>query len=432
MSVEDKAREAYEASLILANTPEEERNMGLEAIAESIRKNASMLLEANKKDVEAGEKLLAQGKLSKALLDRLKISEKKIQGIIESVLSVAGLEDPVGKLLSETELDEGLILKKVSVPIGVIGAVFESRPDVVPQIASLCLKTGNSVIFKGGSEAGHSNRAFFRVIKEATEAGGLIPDGWVQMIETRAEVSEILKLDKYVSLMVPRGSNRFVQYIMENTRIPVLGHADGVCHVYVDDCADLDMAEEIIVDAKTQYPAVCNAAETLLVSGKVVADFLPKACATLKEKGVELRGDEKTRAIVEDVLKASEEDWVSEYNDLILSVKVVDGIRDAVHHINCYGSHHTDCIVTGDDKNAEYFLKNVDSACVFRNCSTRFSDGFRFGLGAEVGISTNKIHARGPVGLDGLVIYKWVLEGSGHTVREYAEGKRKFTHKKLK
>jgi glutamate-5-semialdehyde dehydrogenase len=424
-AVSEKAKEAYDASTKLANAGVKEKDAALVAMAEAIEKNRKKILAANAKDVAAG------GRLSKALLDRLKLSDAKIDGIVKSIQSVKKLDDPVGKTLAKTELDKGLILSKVSVPIGVIGAVFESRPDVVPQIASLCLKTGNSVVFKGGSEAAESNKFLYEVIREATEGAG-IPKGWIQMIETRKDVSELLKLDDYVSLLVPRGSNKFVKHIMENTSIPVLGHADGICHIFVDRDADLKMAEEVCFDAKTQYPAVCNAMETMLVDEKIAEKFLPAMCEHFAAAGVELRGDGKTGAIVNCIKKATEEDWRTEYNDLILSIKVVADADEAINHINEYGSHHTDSIITKNKATAKKFLAGVDSACVFHNCSTRFSDGFRFGLGAEVGISTGKTHARGPVGLEGLVIYKWVLEGSGQTVREYAEGKKKFTHKKIK
>jgi glutamate-5-semialdehyde dehydrogenase len=424
ITVSEKAREAYLASLTLAAAPAKAKDAGLAAIAKAIEKNREKILEANARDVAAG------GRLSKPLLDRLKLSDKKIDGITKSVLSVRSLDDPTGKILAKTELDRGLILTKVSVPVGVVGAVFESRPDVVPQIASLCLKTGNAVVFKGGSEAAESNRVLYETIRAATKDAG-IPEGWIQMIETRDDVSKLLALDKYVSLLVPRGSNAFVKHVMENTNIPVLGHAEGVCHVYVDRDASLSMAEEICFDAKTQYPAVCNAMETMLVDEKIAEKFLPKMCARLAQAGVELRGDEKTRKNAVGVRKASEKDWRTEYNDLILSVKVVSGVNEAVEHINRYGSHHTDSIITENKKTAKKFLDSVDSACVFHNCSTRFSDGYRFGLGAEVGISTGKTHARGPVGLDGLMIHKWTLEGGGQTVKDYAEGRKKFTHRRL-
>jgi len=431
MDVKEKARKAYTASIILANVKTEVKNQALNKIAQAIEEGKEAILKENEGDVKEGLILLEDGKLSKALLDRLKLSDSKISGIVESVKSVSNLNDPVGEVLSKTELSEALILSKRSVPIGVVGTVFESRPDVVPQIASLALKSGNSVIMKGGSEALNTNRKLYELIRDASESVSGIPSGWIQLIETRGDVSDLLKLDEYVDLVIPRGSNSFVQYVMDNTRIPVLGHADGICHVYVDKEADLSMAYEICFDSKTQYPAVCNALETMLVDEKIAEQFLPEMCEKFKLAGVELRGCARTREIVSDVVEASDEDWVTEYNDLILSIKVVEGLDEAIEHINTFGSHHTDVIVTEDQDSAKKFLDFVDSACVFYNCSTRFSDGFRFGLGAEVGISTNKIHARGPVGLEGLVIYKWVLEGKGQIVADFAEGKSKFTHKRI-
>ncbi|MFH1834796.1 MAG: glutamate-5-semialdehyde dehydrogenase [Methanobacteriota archaeon] len=431
MDVKEKARKAYTASIVLANVKTEVKNQALNKIAQAIEEGEEAILKVNEGDVREGLILLEDGKLSKALLDRLKLSDSKISGIVESVKSVSDLNDPVGEVLSKTELDKGLVLTKKSVPIGVLGTVFESRPDVVPQIASLALKSGNSVIMKGGSEALNTNRKLYELIRDASESVSGIPSGWIQFIETRGDVSDLLKLDEYVDLVIPRGSNSFVQYVMDNTRIPVLGHADGICHVYVGGAADLEMAKGICFDSKTQYPAVCNALETMLVDEKIAEQFLPEMCEKFKSAGVELRGCARTREIVSDVAEASDEDWVTEYNDLILSIKVVEGLDEAIEHINTFGSHHTDAIVTEDQDSAKKFLDFVDSACVFHNCSTRFSDGFRFGLGAEVGISTNKIHARGPVGLEGLVIYKWVLEGKGQIVKDYAEGKSKFTHKRI-
>jgi glutamate-5-semialdehyde dehydrogenase len=430
MTVKEKAAAAYHASLALANSSTEAKNKALEASAKAIDVRRKEILAANKKDLEAAEKLKACGKLSKALVDRLRLSEAKVDGIVASIRSVVSLEDPVGKILAKTELDRGLILTKRSVPIGVIATVFESRPDVVPQIASLCLKSGNSVIMKGGSEAANSNKTLYEIMKTVSESSG-IPSGWIQLIETRGDVSELLGLDDCVDLVIPRGSNAFVRHVMDNTRIPVLGHAEGVCHVFVDCDANLSMAQDVCFDAKVQYPVVCNAMETLLVDEKVARKFLPQMCERFRKAGVELRGCEKTRKIVASIKEATDEDWRTEYNDLILSIKVVSGVEEAIEHINAFGSHHTDAIVTENKKTAKRFLDFVDSACVFVNCSTRFSDGFRFGLGAEVGISTNKIHARGPVGLEGLVIYKWVLEGSGQTVKDYASGKKKFTHRWL-
>ncbi|HEC03257.1 MAG TPA: glutamate-5-semialdehyde dehydrogenase, partial [Phycisphaerales bacterium] len=323
-----------------------------------------------------------------------------------------------------------LELYKVSCPIGVIGVVFESRPDALVQISTLCLKSGNSVLLKGGSEAANTNRVLAEIIAEAGENAG-IPSGWIQLLETRQDVAEMLALEEHIDLIIPRGSNEFVRYIMSNTNIPVLGHADGICHVYVDGDADLEMAVNVTVDSKCQYVAVCNAAETLLVDAAIAEKFLPRVKTALEQKGVELRGCERTASII-DVKAATEEDWSTEYLDYILSIKIVDGLDAAIDHINRYGSGHTDSIVTADKSNAGRFMALVDSGNVFWNCSTRFSDGFRYNLGAEVGISTNKIHARGPVGLEGLLIYKWQLSGAGQIVADYSgPNAKKFTHKRI-
>jgi glutamate-5-semialdehyde dehydrogenase len=364
------------------------------------------------------------------LLKRLKFDENKIADVCAGIESLIKLEDPVGKTISGTELDKGLELYKVSCPIGVIGVVFESRPDALVQISTLCLKSGNAVLLKGGSEAQQTNRILAEVISQAGEKAGL-PKGWIQLLETREDVAEMLAMDEYIDLLIPRGSNEFVRYIMENTNIAVLGHADGICHVYIDGDADVDMAVRIAVDSKCQYVAVCNAAETILVDDKIAKDFLPKVKTALEAKNVELRGCEKTASIIE-VKPACEEDWSTEYLDYILSIKVVAGLDEAIEHINRYGSGHTDSIVTADKDKADRFMQLVDSGNVFWNCSTRFSDGFRYGLGAEVGISTNKIHARGPVGLEGLVIYKWKLVGTGQVVADYSDsGAKQFSHKKI-
>jgi glutamate-5-semialdehyde dehydrogenase len=336
-------------------------------------------------------------------------------------------------------MDKGLELYKVSCPIGVIGIIFESRPDALVQISTLCLKSGNACLLKGGAEAANTNKILFEIIRDSSVKAG-IPENWIQLLQTRADVQEILKLDKFIDLIIPRGSNQFVRYIMDNTNIPVLGHAEGICHVYVDAKANIDTAVRITVDSKTQYAAVCNAVETLLVHKDIAKKFLPAVKTALEAKGVdstgspqvELRGCEKTRKII-NIKRATEKDWSTEYLAEILSIKVVNSIDEAIEHINIYGSHHTDAIVTKNKKAAADFLEFVDSANVFVNASTRFADGYRYGLGAEVGISTNKIHARGPVGLEGLVIYKWKLIGSGQIVADYSgPDAKRFTHKKLK
>jgi glutamate-5-semialdehyde dehydrogenase len=425
MNVSERAATAKSASIQLAAVKTGAKNSALAGIANAIKGRSDEVCAANKEDLAAAKR----NNLAVPLLKRLKFDREEIGQVVAGIESLISLDDPVGKTLAATELDAGLELYKVSCPIGVIGAVFESRPDALVQISTLCLKSGNAVLLKGGSEAARTNKILTETIAQASEKAGL-PEGWIQLLETREDVAQMLALDEYIDLVIPRGSNEFVRYIMNNTNIPVLGHAEGICHVYVDGDADLQMAVNIAVDSKCQYVAVCNAAETLLVDSAIAGRFLPKVKAALEAKGVELRGCERTAAIIA-VKPANEADWSTEYLDYILSIKVVDGLDEAIDHINRYGSRHTDAIVTADREKVERFMALVDSANVFWNCSTRFSDGFRYGLGAEVGISTSKIHARGPVGLEGLVIYKWKLLGTGQTVADYAGGKKKFTHKKL-
>lgn len=426
MDIVEIAKTAKSASIELAAVGEDIKNKALAEIIKALRRRSAEIIAANQKDLTDAKK----DKLAGPLLKRLKFGQSKIEDVCAGIESLIKIEEPVGKILSATELDETLVLRKVSCPIGVIGVIFESRPDALVQISTLCLKSGNAMILKGGNEAAHTNKILADVIGETGEKVKL-PKGWIQLIQSRQDVGRMLRMDGYIDLIVPRGSNEFVRYIMNNTNIAVLGHAEGICHVYVEAQADLDMAVRIVVDSKCQYVAVCNAAETLLVDEKIAEQFLPKVKAALESENVELRGCERTRKIIK-VKEAVEEDWSAEYLDYILSVKVVAGLDKAIEHINRYGSKHTDAIVTEDKTIADKFMGLVDSANVFWNCSTRFSDGFRYGLGAEVGISTNKIHARGPVGLEGLVIYKWKLVGNGQVVADYTgqEGK-KFLHKKI-
>ncbi|MFA5238205.1 MAG: glutamate-5-semialdehyde dehydrogenase [Phycisphaerae bacterium] len=426
MSIADIAKQAKKASIQLAAVKSGVKNAALAEIAKALKQNSNKIISANKKDLADAEK----NKLSAPLLKRLKFDESKIADVAAGIESLIKLDDPVGATISATELDKGLELYKVSCPIGVIGVIFESRPDALVQISTLCLKSGNAVLLKGGSEAQNTNKALADTIRAAGEETGL-PKGWLGLMETRSDVAEILKMDEYIDLLIPRGSNEFVRHIMDNTNIPVLGHADGICHVYVDQFVDPEMAIRIVVDSKTQYVAVCNAAETLLVHKGIAHQFLPMVKGVLEAEGVEIRGCEKTASIIK-VKPANEKDWSTEYLDYIISIKVVDGLDEAIEHINRYGSHHTDTIVTTDKGKAEKFMELVDSGNVFWNASTRFSDGYRYGLGAEVGISTTKIHARGPVGLEGLVIYKWKLLGKGQIVADYSgQNAKKFTHKKL-
>lgn len=422
MSTLELARKAKLASIPLSDTAVELRNRALLAMAEALQERASEIVAANQIDLEAS------AELGDALRKRLVFNDKKLADVVAGLKALAGLPDPIGRVMTRTELAEGLHLQRVSCPIGVIGIIFEARPDALVQISSLCLKSGNAVLLKGGREALHTNRILAEVIREATVSVG-IPGDWIQLLETREDVNEMLHLNEYIDLIVPRGSNSFVKYIMENTTIPVLGHSAGICHLYLDASAESRMAAKIAVDAKTQAPATCNTIETLLVHQEAAGRLLPVVCEALRQAKVELRGDEASRRIVPDLLPATEEDWSTEYLSLVLSIKVVADVQEAVDHINRYGSHHTDAIVTQDAATARFFQRRVDSADVFWNASTRFADGFRFGLGAEVGISTSKIHSRGPVGLEGLTIYKWLIDGSGDTVAPFAEGTRKFTHR---
>lgn len=425
MNIREIAQSAKEASLRLAACDTHLKNQALERIALTLEANKEKIIQANQEDLQRSE----QEHLAAPLLKRLKFDANKLSDVVAGIRSLIRLEDPVGKTLLATQLDQGLELYRVTCPIGVIGIIFESRPDALVQISTLCLKSGNSALLKGGSEASATNRILTDLIIQATEAAG-IPQGWIHLLETRADVNEMLKLDQYIDLIIPRGSNEFVRYIMDNSRIPVMGHADGICHCYVDADADLEMAVRLAVDSKTQYVAVCNATETLLVHRKVAAEFLPLLKQAMDEKKVELLGCQKTRAII-NVPPATEKDWQTEYLDYKLSVKVVESLDEAIEHINHYGSGHTDTIITNNRANAARFLNLVDSGNVFWNCSTRFSDGFRYGFGAEVGISTSKLHARGPVGLDGLVSYKYKLIGNGQVVEDYAQKKRSFNHQTL-
>jgi len=425
MTLKQTASQARKASTILAALPAEVKNRALAAIIAALKENAAAITAANQADIAQAER----ENLAKPLLKRLKFDAAKIDEACTGLDSLIRLDDPVGKTLAATELDAGLELYKVTCPIGVIGVIFESRPDALVQISSLCLKSGNAVLLKGGSEAARTNRILAEVISKAAISAGL-PDGWLGLLETRDDVAAMLQCDNDIDLIIPRGSNEFVRHIMDNTTIPVMGHADGICHVYVDASADVEMAVRLTVDSKCQYVAVCNAAETLLVHERIAAAFLPKLKAAMDVKHCQLRGCDKTRQFIA-CEPATEQDWKTEYLDAILSIRVVGSLDEAIDHINTYGSGHTDAIVTADRQAAMRFMDRVDSADVFWNASTRFADGFRFGLGAEVGISTGKIHARGPVGMEGLLIYKWRLLGHGHIVADYAGGGKTFTHKKL-
>jgi glutamate-5-semialdehyde dehydrogenase len=427
------AQRAKFASHELAKLSLHARNEVLLAAANAIEDGCTRILRANAVDTGAAEPDVRSGKLSSPMFKRLRVTEKGVAQMAAQVREVARLADPLGRRLAATQLDDGLVLYRESCPLGVIGVIFESRPEVVPQLASLALKSGNAAIMKGGSEAKETNQALVSIWRECFGKFPAVPGDSINLLYSRADVMELLAQDRDVDLIIPRGSYELVRFIREHTRIPVLGHSEGICHVYVDRVADMKKAIDITYDSKVQYPAVCNAAETLLVHEAIAPDFLPKVVAKLKEAGVEIRADSKARALLpgEAVVPATEKDWATEYGDLILSIKVVANLGEAIEHVNSYGSHHTDAIVTEDADAARRFMNEVDSAGVYQNASTRFADGYRYGFGAEVGISTSKLHARGPMGLEGLTTYKYKLYGNGHTVAEYATGDKKFKHNPL-
>lgn len=409
------AKNAKEASLKIADLSTEIKNKALLKIADSIESAKDEIFEANKVDLELAQTLVDEGKLSKSTFNRLVFSEAKMRDMVAGIRDVAKLEDPINKKLLVRELDSDLTLYKVSCPIGVLGIIFEARPDVIAQISSLAIKSANAVILKGGKESINTNKKILSVINAALSEVEEFPKNVVQQIFTHDEVNEMLKCDKYINLIIPRGSNKLVRFIKDNTRIPILGHADGICHIFVDESADLDMAIRVVTDAKTQYPSACNAVETLLIHEKFA--HKEELLAALQLSEIQL--------------VAEPESWAHEYGDKILAFKTVNGVDEAIGHINTYGSGHTDSIITKNVENAEKFMNKVDSAGVYFNASTRFADGFRYGFGAEVGISTNKTHARGPVGLEGLTIYKYKLIGNGNIVGDYVSGEKQFHHKDL-
>lgn len=420
-----RSKNAFLAMATLSTT---QKNEALAQFAVIIEKNTAFLLTENQKDIAQAEK----DGLTSSLYQRLKLDEGKIKQLAQGIRDLIQLPDPAGQVLSRTKLDDGLILEKQTVPLGVIGIIFESRPDVIPQILSLILKSGNAVVLKGGREAIHSNNAFMSLVDELGKSCAFLPECWATLLDSREAVQEMLNYPQYVDLIIPRGSNQLVQSIMAATKIPVLGHADGVCHLYVHGSADLAQATQLAIDAKIQYPAACNALETLLVDETIAPQWLPAFGETAHQAGITLKGCERTRAILPEIQPATEADWRTEYGDLTLAVKIVPNLESAIGHINHYGSHHTDAIVAQSVETLERFMNAVDSACVFANASTRFADGFRFGLGAEIGISTAKTHARGPVGLEGLVIYKYKLRGAGQIAADYVGVDAKpFLHESL-
>ncbi len=407
-SILQMGRQARAAAYRLAQLSSDEKNAILRAMASSIRANAAALMQANDKDLAAG----VEKGLSAAMLDRLRLDESRIEAMAAGIDQVATLPDPVGQVIDAWERPNGIRIEQVRVPIGTIGIIYESRPNVTADAAALCFKTGNATILRGGSEAIHSNRA----IAAALASAGA-PEHAIQLIPftDRESVAALAQMDKWLDLIIPRGGKGLIETVVSLARMPVIKHYDGICHLFVDQAANLDMAVKLTVDAKTQKCGVCNALETLLVHEAVAAKFLPMVAAALRAKNVELRGCEKTRAILSDCIPATEVDWDTEYLDLILSIKVVSSIDEAIDHINTHGSHHTDTIVTEDQAAAERFLRSVDSACVFHNVSNRFADGGEFGFGAEIGISTDKLHARGPMGLRELTSYQYRVRGTGQT-----------------
>lgn len=426
MTIREKAAMMKMDSSKMASTDITVRNAALEKIAESLLAGKERIFEANAKDMERAQ----ADNILPAVIKRLKFSEAKLSDAIAGIHNLIALPDPLFQIQLKRQLDEGLTLIRETCPIGVIGVIFEARPDAMVQIASLCIKSGNCAILKGGSETRETNKLLFELIYEAALSSGL-PQGCLFQAEQRDEVAELLACHESVDLLIPRGSNAFVQYIMNNTKIPVLGHADGICHIYVDKDFDLEKAIPVIIDAKTQYTAACNAVETLLVHQDALEKLMPPLQKAFEEYKISLRATSDIADRYGSEL-ATEEDFSTEYLDLIISAKTVENIDEAIWHINKYGSRHTDCIITEDNKAAEYFMRMVDSAGVYQNCSTRFADGFRYGFGAEVGISTGKIHARGPVGLEGLVTYKYKLFGNGQIVGDYASGRKSFHFKDLK
>lgn len=425
MDIRTEVKKMKKDSPLMAALSPETRNQALAAVAAALSAQKEEIFSANREDMEAA----AQAGIAPAVMKRLKFDEHKLADVLAGIEELKNLPDPLSQIQLARELDEGLTLYRTTCPIGVIGIIFEARPDALVQISSLCIKSGNCAVLKGGKETARTNKALFRLIYDAVTACGL-PKGCMLQAELHNEIDELLSCHDCVDLLIPRGSNQFVQYIMNHTKIPVMGHADGVCHIYVDESYDMEKALPILVDAKTQYTAACNAVETLLVNRKIAAGFLPAAKKALEGAGVKLRGTEEAASLLSCEIMG-DEDFDTEYLALTLSVKLVDSLEEAVAHINHFGSHHTDCIITENKEHALKFMQLVDSAGVYQNCSTRFADGFRYGFGAEVGISTGKIHARGPVGLEGLVTYKYQLFGNGQIVGDYASGKKQFHFKDL-
>jgi glutamate-5-semialdehyde dehydrogenase len=420
-----RAAAVRRSAMALGQRADGDRRTAVLAMADALEAAQNAIVAANQADLQAA----AQGGLAEALVARLKLDDTKLAAAIDGVRQVAQLPDPVGVRQLHTELDAGLVLERISVPLGVLGVIFEARPDAVMQIAALAIRSGNGTLLKGGREASRSCAAIMTALQEGL-AGSAVEPTALELLTSREESLGLLKLDGLVDLIIPRGSNALVRFIQDNTRIPVLGHADGVCHLYVDAAADPDLALRVAIDSKTQYPAACNAIETLLVHRTMAPTFVPRAIEAFGAAGVELRGDPASMALGVSHA-ASDDDWRTEYSDLILAIRVVDDLETALEHIRRHGSRHTDAICTNDPAAADRFLAAVDSAGVYLNCSTRFADGFRYGFGAEVGISTQTLPPRGPVGLEGLVTYRYRLRGEGHIAADYASGQRRFSHRTL-
>ena len=432
-TVRDLAEAAKQASRVIASASVEERNAALEAVAQSLERSSAEILAANAADAREAQAAVASGEMSRTMFDRLELSPGKLTSMIAGVRGVAALPDPIGRVLDRIELDTGLKLEKVSCPLGLLAVIFEARPDAITQISSLAIKSANGVILKPGREVERTAAVLVDSIRLALQEHTAIPEALVTNVQQRAQMDEVLQLDDLVDLVIPRGSYELVRHVQSATRIPVLGHSEGVCHIYVDAAANIDMALAVIDDAKTDYPAACNAVETVLVHQGIALSFLPQLAARMKLRGVRLRGDALTSAALPDggVEPVADNEWHTEYGDLTLALKVVPGLHEAIEHIARFGSAHTDAIITEDAESARRFLQEVDSAGVYHNASTRFADGARYGLGAEVGVSTSKLHARGPVGLDGLTSYKYILRGSGQLARDYQGPHAKpFLHKR--
>lgn len=432
MQLIDLVKNAKDSTYKLQSLSTDIKNKALLEIADKLEQNKNIIFEANKKDLEYAKKLLDENKISLSMFNRLKLDENKMIDIISGIKDVVKLEDPINKVLLETELDDNLLLKKISCPIGLIAVIFEARPDVISQISSLCIKSSNAVILKGGAEGENTNKAIFNIINETLESIEDFPKNSVNLVFTRDDIKELLSMDKYVDLIIPRGGNSLVQYIKSNTNIPVLGHADGICHLYIDESANQEKALKICLDSKVQYPSACNAVETILINKNIANEYLPKLFNLFKENNIKMNGCEEVRKILNQSDIGEVKEWHLEYGDKEVSLKIVENTEEAYNHINRYGSHHTDSIISENKDNIEKFMTYVDSANVYANTSTRFSDGFRYGFGAEVGISTNKTHARGPVGLEGLTIYKYKLFGNYQIVDDYVSHRASFKHKRIK